>query len=170
MAPELGVVVQRLPGNPASSAAPGGPAEVPSLGVAAQRAAEAALPVVQLAQSADKPEPAVVQAEQRPLTGSWAVQRFAQPAEPTERKGAEPALPVVVARAVEEVVETRAPVVETVVQRVAEVGPQEVQRVEVPVQGQGADELLRKLYDPLLRRLKADLWLDRERRGALTDM
>lgn len=35
---------------------------------------------------------------------------------------------------------------------------------------QNAEELLRKLYDPLLRRLKADLWLDRERRGALTDL
>lgn len=51
-----------------------------------------------------------------------------------------------------------------------------VQRAEAPQagpapqQGQSADELLRKLYDPLLRRLKADLWLDRERRGALTDL
>ncbi|WP_425435792.1 hypothetical protein, partial [Lentzea kentuckyensis] len=35
---------------------------------------------------------------------------------------------------------------------------------------QNPEELLRKLYDPLLRRLKADLWLDRERRGALTDL
>ncbi|CAL9386190.1 hypothetical protein SUDANB95_01158 [Actinosynnema sp. ALI-1.44] len=31
------------------------------------------------------------------------------------------------------------------------------------------EELLKKLYDPLLRRLKAELWLDRERRGLLTD-
>lgn len=31
------------------------------------------------------------------------------------------------------------------------------------------EELLKKLYDPLVRRLKAELWLDRERRGALTD-
>ncbi|MEV6242731.1 hypothetical protein [Lentzea sp. NPDC051838] len=57
----------------------------------------------------------------------------------------------------------------------------EVQRAETPqaqpqattqpeAQGQNAEELLRKLYDPLLRRLKADLWLDRERRGALTDL
>lgn len=49
-----------------------------------------------------------------------------------------------------------------------------VQRSEAPQPvaspGQNADELLRKLYDPLLRRLKADLWLDRERRGALTDL
>ncbi|GAA1304666.1 hypothetical protein [Saccharothrix xinjiangensis] len=31
------------------------------------------------------------------------------------------------------------------------------------------EELLDKLYDPLVRRLKAELWLDRERRGSLTD-
>jgi hypothetical protein len=35
--------------------------------------------------------------------------------------------------------------------------------------GQEPEELLKKLYDPLVRRLKAELWLDRERRGALTD-
>ncbi|MBB5959295.1 pyruvate/2-oxoglutarate dehydrogenase complex dihydrolipoamide acyltransferase (E2) component [Saccharothrix tamanrassetensis] len=35
--------------------------------------------------------------------------------------------------------------------------------------GQEPEELLKKLYDPLLRRLKAELWLDRERRGVLTD-
>ncbi|ONI89118.1 hypothetical protein ALI22I_16530 [Saccharothrix sp. ALI-22-I] len=34
---------------------------------------------------------------------------------------------------------------------------------------QEPEELLKKLYDPLVRRLKAELWLDRERRGALTD-
>jgi hypothetical protein len=31
------------------------------------------------------------------------------------------------------------------------------------------EELLKKLFDPLLRRLKTELRLDRERRGALTD-
>ncbi|NUT93604.1 MAG: hypothetical protein HOY78_16455 [Saccharothrix sp.] len=36
-------------------------------------------------------------------------------------------------------------------------------------QGVEPDELVKKLYDPLLRRLKAELWLDRERRGLLTD-
>ncbi|MDX8034347.1 hypothetical protein SK803_29370 [Lentzea sp. BCCO 10_0856] len=49
----------------------------------------------------------------------------------------------------------------------------EVQRAEAPqpqASAQNPEELLRKLYDPLLRRLKADLWLDRERRGALTDL
>lgn len=35
--------------------------------------------------------------------------------------------------------------------------------------GPEPEELLKKLYDPLLRRLKAELWLDRERRGSLTD-
>ena len=32
------------------------------------------------------------------------------------------------------------------------------------------DELLKKLFDPLVQRLKAELWRDRERRGALTDL
>ena len=32
------------------------------------------------------------------------------------------------------------------------------------------EELVNKLYDPLLRRLKADLWIDRDRRGFLTDL
>jgi hypothetical protein len=31
------------------------------------------------------------------------------------------------------------------------------------------DEMVKKLFDPLLRRLKAELRLDRERRGVLTD-
>ena len=31
------------------------------------------------------------------------------------------------------------------------------------------EELVKKLFDPLLRRLKTELRLDRERRGALTD-
>jgi hypothetical protein len=32
------------------------------------------------------------------------------------------------------------------------------------------EELVKKLYDPLLRRLKTELRLDRERRGMLTDL
>ncbi|MGH3910216.1 MAG: hypothetical protein ACRDRM_05235, partial [Pseudonocardiaceae bacterium] len=32
------------------------------------------------------------------------------------------------------------------------------------------DELVKKLFDPLLRRLKTELRLDRERRGMLTDL
>jgi hypothetical protein len=57
------------------------------------------------------------------------------------------------------------------VQRTAEapVTPTEAPQPGTP-QSQNPEELLRKLYDPLLRRLKADLWLDRERRGALTDL
>jgi hypothetical protein len=36
--------------------------------------------------------------------------------------------------------------------------------------GGDPEELLKKLFDPLLRRLKAELRIDRERRGALTDL
>jgi hypothetical protein len=36
--------------------------------------------------------------------------------------------------------------------------------------GGDPEELVKKLFDPLLRRLKAELWLDRERRGRLTDL
>jgi hypothetical protein len=43
------------------------------------------------------------------------------------------------------------------------------QAVGEQASGLEPEELLKKLYDPLVRRLKADLWLDRERRGALTD-
>ncbi|MGY0236129.1 hypothetical protein [Longispora urticae] len=52
-----------------------------------------------------------------------------------------------------------------------------VQRAEAapaqaPATGDGApqEELLKKLFDPLLRRLKAELRLDRDRRGSLTDL
>ncbi|HKS44907.1 MAG TPA: hypothetical protein VJT49_07270 [Amycolatopsis sp.] len=38
-----------------------------------------------------------------------------------------------------------------------------------PAPGQSPDELVKKLFDPLLRLLKTELRLDRERRGALTD-
>ncbi|WP_433262988.1 hypothetical protein ACQPZF_30980 [Actinosynnema sp. CS-041913] len=44
-----------------------------------------------------------------------------------------------------------------------------VQAVGPAPVGQEPEELVKKLYDPLLRRLKAELWLDRERRGVLTD-
>ncbi|WP_309117391.1 hypothetical protein [Saccharothrix sp.] len=56
--------------------------------------------------------------------------------------------------------------------------PQEAQEAQAPQAQQAQqqqqqavepEELLKKLYDPLLRRLKAELWLDRERRGLLTD-
>jgi hypothetical protein len=41
-----------------------------------------------------------------------------------------------------------------------------------PAAGAGGEpeELLKKLFDPLLRRIKAELRLDRDRRGALTDL
>ena len=32
------------------------------------------------------------------------------------------------------------------------------------------DELARRLFDPLAARLKAELWLDRERAGMVTDL
>jgi hypothetical protein len=39
-----------------------------------------------------------------------------------------------------------------------------------PLGGADIEELLKKLFDPLLRRLKAELRIDRERRGSLTDL
>jgi len=39
-----------------------------------------------------------------------------------------------------------------------------------PAAGAEPTELLAKLYDPLLRKLRAELRIDRERRGALTDL
>ncbi|MEU0881730.1 hypothetical protein ABZ345_24215 [Lentzea sp. NPDC005914] len=87
------------------------------------------------------------------------------------------AMPVAVAPPAEQVVErTPAPepvqrtVEVPVVQRAEAPPPEAPQPVAQPQGQQNAEELLRKLYDPLLRRLKADLWLDRERRGALTDL
>ncbi|MFE6612907.1 hypothetical protein [Amycolatopsis sp. NPDC057786] len=41
--------------------------------------------------------------------------------------------------------------------------------VTAPVPQPETEELVKKLFDPLLRRLKTELRLDRERRGALTD-
>ncbi|GAA3655749.1 hypothetical protein GCM10022267_47390 [Lentzea roselyniae] len=83
-------------------------------------------------------------------------------------------MPVVVARAPDpEPAPAPEPVqrvVETTVQRAEAAQPEVPQPGPGAPPGQNADELLRKLYDPLLRRLKADLWLDRERRGALTDL
>ncbi|MEJ2875116.1 MULTISPECIES: hypothetical protein [unclassified Saccharothrix] len=57
------------------------------------------------------------------------------------------------------------------VEQQQQVQQQQVQQQQAPQQQQGVEpeELLKKLYDPLLRRLKAELWLDRERRGLLTD-
>ncbi|MBB5804739.1 pyruvate/2-oxoglutarate dehydrogenase complex dihydrolipoamide acyltransferase (E2) component [Saccharothrix ecbatanensis] len=58
--------------------------------------------------------------------------------------------------------------VESVQTAAAETPPAPAQAPQA-AQGQEPEELLKKLYDPLVRRLKAELWLDRERRGALTD-
>ncbi|MCS7477623.1 hypothetical protein ACFFQW_45985 [Umezawaea endophytica] len=100
------------------------------------------------------------------------------------------AVPPIVSRLVEGAplaVATR-PAVEAPVQRVEQVvrSSTVVQREEVPDVPPAAasppaaavpaapagepEDLVKKLYDPLLRRLKAELWLDRERRGALTDV
>ena len=44
-------------------------------------------------------------------------------------------------------------------------------QVQAAVGPQGdPEELVKKLFDPLLRRLKIELRLDRERRGRLTDL
>ncbi|HEV2783962.1 MAG TPA: hypothetical protein VGX25_31630 [Actinophytocola sp.] len=51
------------------------------------------------------------------------------------------------------------------------VGPQPApQSGAAPAAGQDPEELVKKLFDPLLRRLKTELLLDRERRGRLTDL
>jgi hypothetical protein len=39
-----------------------------------------------------------------------------------------------------------------------------------PAPGQDVDELVNRLYDPLAARLRAELWLDRERAGVLMDL
>lgn len=50
--------------------------------------------------------------------------------------------------------------------------PQQAQAPAAPgaAAGNTPEELLAKLFDPLLRRLKTELRLDRERRGSLTDL
>ncbi|MBG6141707.1 hypothetical protein [Longispora fulva] len=78
--------------------------------------------------------------------------------------------PVEVQRAVEVEAPSMVPVLtrtpEMVVQRAEEAAP-----APAPATGDGApEELLKKLFDPLLRRLKAELRLDRDRRGVLTDL
>lgn len=104
-------------------------------------------------------------------------------------RGAPVVVPPIVSRLIEgaPLAVTTSPVVEAPVQRVEQVvrTSAAVQREEaqdvapaavspaaaVPVAAGGEpEELVKKLYDPLLRRLKAELWLDRERRGALTDL
>lgn len=65
---------------------------------------------------------------------------------------------------------------ESVQQQEAAVAAEPSAAVAAPVaagqQQAGGDpeELVKKLFDPLLRRLKIELRLDRERRGRLTDL
>ncbi|MGW5745090.1 hypothetical protein [Amycolatopsis sp. NPDC003861] len=61
-----------------------------------------------------------------------------------------------------------APAVTTVVQRDPDPVPAPAPVAAPPPQPE-TEELVKKLFDPLLRRLKTELRLDRERRGALTD-
>lgn len=72
---------------------------------------------------------------------------------------------------VEQVVRTSTALQREEVQDVPPVPAAPVPASSVPVASGGEpEELATKLYDPLLRRLKAELWLDLERRGALTDV
>lgn len=72
---------------------------------------------------------------------------------------------------VEQIVRTSTALQREEVQDVPPVPAAPVPASSVPVASGGEpEELATKLYDPLLRRLKAELWLDLERRGALTDV
>ena len=42
--------------------------------------------------------------------------------------------------------------------------------VSRPAAAGDVDELVNRLYDPLAARLRAELWLDRERAGVLMDL
>ncbi|WP_146771775.1 hypothetical protein [Lentzea atacamensis] len=171
-------------GAPYASTGPGEPVAqrlvgtAPSLPIVSRTDAAPTAPTATFTEPAPAPAPAV----QR-LVGSAPplVQRAPQtPIPPAAAPSAgplgqaQPALPVVVARAPDpEPAPAPEPVqrvVETTVQRAEAAQPEAPQPGPGAPAGQNADELLRKLYDPLLRRLKADLWLDRERRGALTDL
>lgn len=63
--------------------------------------------------------------------------------------------------------EPEAPPPEPVAPAPATVAPVPAQAA--PAAQPETEELVKKLFDPLLRRLKTELRLDRERRGALTD-
>jgi len=52
----------------------------------------------------------------------------------------------------------------------AQAGPGAPAGLGAPAAAGSPDELVKKLFDPLLRRLKNELRLDRERRGVLTDL
>jgi hypothetical protein len=75
---------------------------------------------------------------------------------------------VAVQRVVQEV-----PVERVTVQRVDTAAAPSTPAAPEPSGGGGGgdpDELVKKIFDPLLRRLKAELLLDRDRRGVLTDL
>lgn len=97
----------------------------------------------------------------RPAGEPLPVARMAEPAPPAADPAPAPAPPpVVVAR------EADAPIPHDPAPAPAPV------TAAAPVAGSPppeTEELVKKLFDPLLRRLKTELRLDRERRGALTD-
>jgi hypothetical protein len=88
------------------------------------------------------------------------VQRAAEPhpvpAGTPAQNGAAPTVPVLVQR--EETVAA------------AEPGPASAAAPGATAGPGDPEELVKKLFDPLLRRLKIELRLDRERRGRLTDL
>jgi hypothetical protein len=83
-----------------------------------------------------------------------------------------PAPEVPVQRVVHPEVPVEVPVERVTVQRVDEPGASATSTPALPAPGGGGgdpDELVKKIFDPLLRRLKAELLLDRDRRGVLRD-
>ncbi len=111
----------------------------------------------------------------RPTPAAYAVQRWTTPAARTAPAGEDPVSAPVATRPAEPVAPSAA-----VVQRDAEpepaateaVGqraPSSAPSVATSVASGGAapnlDELVRRLYEPLAARLRAELWLDRERSG-----
>ncbi|WP_434441089.1 hypothetical protein [Lentzea sp. E54] len=146
----------------------GGQSMVPDAKPVVQRAGDTA---VQHRVERLRPAPPVVQRREAAIPSTPntpnmpVVQRATEPEHPEHAP--ETAVQVVeVQRTAEPITESPAP---------AQNGAAPAQNGAAPAQNaaappQNAEELLRKLYDPLLRRLKADLWLDRERRGALTDL
>jgi hypothetical protein len=75
----------------------------------------------------------------------------------------------VLRRAEEPVVQREDTPAEPPAEPVAAPAPAQVAAPAVAPAPPETDELVKKLFDPLLRRLKTELRLDRERRGALTD-
>jgi hypothetical protein len=78
-----------------------------------------------------------------------------------------------VQRVVHPEVPAEVPVERVTLQRVDESGGGATSTPAMPAPSGGGggdpDELVKKIFDPLLRRLKAELLLDRDRRGVLRD-